>query len=347
MKHFFYLSVLSVLILTSCTSGYKKGDNGIEYKIISSGNGNTLVNGDYMQMHITQMYKDKNKDTLLGDTREVMPRVEMFDSSNTPPSYYKILKQVRKGDSLVLRLLTDSAFKDAPTQMAPFMHKGGYVYTTVKIINIFKTREEADSANKAEMKLGRPKIYKKEVEEAEKKLADSKQQIETDSKIIEDYLAKNNIKAIKGKWGTYIAIHSEGGGDKITNENVVTVNYTGRTLDSGKVFDSNLDPQFQHVEPLQVTMSQVGSVILGWTDALMQLKKGDKATIYIPSALAYGKNGNPPKINPDANLVFDIDIVDVITEDEMMARSQAIQQKIMEAQKLKEDSLQKASGSKK
>ena len=359
MRQFFYLPVICALFLAACTSGYKKGDNGIEYKIIADGSGNKLVSGNFIQMHITQQYKDKKLDTVLGNSRDMMPRIESFDSAGTPLAYFKILTQVRKGDSLVIRILTDSAYKDASPQqpMPPFMHKGGYIYTTVKVLNIFKTREEADSANAAEVKLARPMVKKKQMEEyikqvaaVEKRLAGEKAQIDMDSKIIEDYLAKNNIKATKIKWGTYVAIHAEGTGDKITNESVATVNYTGKTLDSATVFDSNVDPKFQHVGPYEVIISQLGqsnSVIPGWIDALLQLKKGDKATLYLPSSLAYGKQGRMPTIKPDAILIFDMDVVDVATEEQMMAKAEENQKKMQEAQKAVIDSLQKASANKK
>ena len=357
MKQLFYLSVLSVLFLTACTSGYKKGEEGLEYKIISDGKGQQLENGNFFQAHILQEYKDKKGDTVISDSRELMPQIIPFDSAKMPPASYKILRQLRKGDSLVMRILTDSVFKGGGQPMPAFMHKGSYLYTKVKILNVFKTSAEADSANLAEVKLARPLIKKKQqadfdkhVAELEKTFAENKTQIDKDSKIIEDYLAKNNIKATKGKWGTFIVIHNEGTGDKITNESIATVNYTGKTLDSMKVFDSNIDPKFHHVEPYQVTVGQIGGpegVITGWTDALLQLKKGDKATIYIPSSLGYGKSGRMPQIKPDDILIFDMDIVDVQTEEQMMAQAEEKQKKDQEKMKMMVDSLKNASSNKK
>lgn len=357
MRQFFYLPVLCVLFLAACSPGYKKGEGGLEYKIISDGKGQQLENGVFFQAHITQMYKDKNVDSVLSETREMMPQIVPFDSTRMPPASYKILKQLRKGDSLVMRITTDSAFKQAGQPMPPFMRKGAYLYTTVKILNIFKTAEQADSANAAELKLARPLIKKKQHEdfikqsaEIEKTFVANKPQIDKDSKIIEDYLAKNNLKATKGKWGTYVVIHTAGTGDKITHESIATVNYTGKTLDSMKAFDSNTDPKFQHVEPYQVTVGQLGGpsgVITGWTDALLQLRKGDKATVYIPSTLGYGKSGNPPSIQPDAILLFEMEIVDVQTEEQLMA--QAEEKRKLDDVKLKAmmDSLKNASANKK
>lgn len=333
MKQFIYLSAICMLALSACTGSFKKGEQGLEYKLITKGSGKTLGYGNFMQIHIKQVYGG-TKDTVLMDTHDYMSRVQVFDSVNTPVAFFKILKQLRKGDSVVIRMLTDSIFKDQRTQMPPFMKKGKFLYTHVSLINIFETQQQADSANQAEAIAAKPRIYKKQIEEIEKGLADKKANLAAESKIIEAYLAKNNIKATKTKWGTYVAITTEGTGEKLTTKDIAVVNYTGRTLDSGKVFDSNIDPQFQHVQPMEVSLAELGGVILGWPDALMQLKKGSKATAYIPATLAYGENGNGEKIKPGANLIFDLEVTDVMTEEAFMAKQKA-------AQKLQEEMMKK------
>jgi len=353
MRQFFYLSVLCALFLAGCSSSttYEKVEGGLEYKIISDGKGIKLENGNFLQAHITQSYKDKKIDSVLSETRELMPQIIPFDSLRMPPASYKVLLKLRKGDSLVMRMMTDSAFKSAGQPMPPFMHKGAYLYTTVKVLNIFKTSQEADSANAAEMKLARPMIKKKQQDDFNKQVADlqktlaaEKPQIDKDSKIIEDYLAKHNITATKGPWGTYIVIHTPGTGDKITNESIASVNYTGKVLDSTVAFDSNVNPKG---EPLQVAVGQISGMISGWIDALLQMRKGDKATIYIPSSLGYGKAGRAPKIKPDQILVFDMDIVDVQTEEQMMAQAEEKQKQDKVKMDAMMDSLKKVSANKK
>ncbi len=328
MKQFFYLSIICVVALSACTGSFKKGDNGLEYKIIAAGSGNKIGYGNFMQIHIKQVYGG-TKDTVLMDTRDYMPRIQVMDSINTPLSYYKIISQMRKGDSLVIRLLTDSAFKDAAQPIPAYMKKGKFLYTHVKLVNIFQSRDQADSANAAETAMAKPGIYKKQVEGIEKDLAEKKAQLEIDNKLIEDYLAKNNITAQKTKWGTYIAVSLDGTGEKLNNTQVASVNYTGRTLDSGRVFDSNTDPKFNHVQPYDVNLGEFGGVIIGWTDALLQLKKGTKATVYIPSSLGYGLQGNGEAIKPNQNLVFDIEIVDASTEEAFLAKQKAMQEEMM------------------
>jgi FKBP-type peptidyl-prolyl cis-trans isomerase FkpA len=328
MKQFIYLSAVCMLALTACTGSFKKGDKGLEYKIISQGSGKTIGYGNFMQIHIKQVYAG-TKDTLLMDTRDYMSRIQLLDSVSTPLAYFKILKQMKKGDSLVIRLLTDTVFNDPKNPMPPFMKKGKYLYTYVSLVNVFENKEQADSANQAETILAKPRIYKKQFEEIEKGLADKKADLDAETKVIEAFLAKNNIKATKTKWGTYVAITTEGAGEKLTSKDVAIVNYTGRTLDSGKVFDSNIDPKFMHVQPLEVNLGEFGGIILGWPDALMQLKKGSKATVYIPATLGYGAAGNGEKIKPGENLIFDMEVIDVTNEAAFAAKQKAMQEEMM------------------
>ena len=79
--------------------------------------------------------------------------------------------------------------------------------------------------------------------------------------------------------------------------------YTGK-FEDGKEFDSN-----QSKEGFEVKVGE-GSVIKGWEDALLRMRKGMKAKVTIPSELAYGKEGNSV-IPPNSTLVFDMEIVSV------------------------------------
>ncbi len=341
MKQFFYLSAICTLLLAACTGSFKKGDEGLEYKIIAKGSGKTIGYGEYMQIHVKQVYEG-TKDTVLLNSRDFMPRIQLFDSVNTPMAYFKIIRQMKKGDSLIIRILTDTAYKGSEQGMPPFMTKGKYIYTHVSLVNIFATQAQADSANKAESIGAKPRIFKKQVEEIEKDILNKKVQNDIDNKLILTHLSTNNIAASKTKWGTFIAIQSEGTGPTITNNDVVKVMYTGRTLDSNNVFDSNIDPKFNHPQPLEVNVGELGSVILGWSDALMNMKMGTKATIYIPSSLGYGLQGNGEKIKPNSNLVFDMEVIEVTSLDVIMARQEEFQRQMAEAEKRRMDSIQNA-----
>jgi FKBP-type peptidyl-prolyl cis-trans isomerase len=90
----------------------------------------------------------------------------------------------------------------------------------------------------------------------------------------------------------------------------ISMNYTGR-LEDGTAFDSNVDPKFNHVEPFIFTLG-AGQVIKGWDEGILGMKVGEKKTLTIPPEKAYGPNGIPGVIPPNATLIFDVEVVDVL-----------------------------------
>ncbi len=333
MKHFFYLLAVTSLLFSSCTKPFKKAESGLQYKIISDGKGKTIQNGNFFEIQFDQVYSGAGKDSVLMDSRDISNQIVTMDSAGIPPVYYKIFSQSRKGDSIVVKQLTDSIMKGGA--MPEFMKKGAYIIAHYKIVNVFETREAADSANKAQMVLARSRDSIKSIS-----------QLKTDDKAIADYIKKNNIQATKAPAGTYVEIINPGLGDAVDNSKVLKVYYTGRTLNEGKVFDSNTDSATGRTEPIAVFMGAEpgtqGSVIKGWTDGLSLLKKGAKAKLYIPSSLAYGAQGAGGEIKPNTNLLFDVEVVDVLSQEEAQVDA-AAQQKRMEAEQKKAmDAMQKA-----
>jgi FKBP-type peptidyl-prolyl cis-trans isomerase len=87
---------------------------------------------------------------------------------------------------------------------------------------------------------------------------------------------------------------------------VVSMNYTG-TLADGTVFDSNIDPKFNHVEPFDFTLG-AGQVIPGWDKGIVGMKVGEKKTLVIPPEDAYGAKGIGP-IPGNATLTFQVELL--------------------------------------
>jgi FKBP-type peptidyl-prolyl cis-trans isomerase FkpA len=324
MKHSIYLLAVTCLLLASCNKPFKKAEGGLQYKIISDGKGKTLKNGDFFEIQIDQHYKGTGKDTLLFDSKTVGNQIVPMDSASIPPVYFKIFKEARKGDSIIVKQLTDSLMKNGGNT-PPFMKKGAYLIFNYKIVNVFETKESADSANRAQLEIARGKDSVKAIE-----------QLKKDDKTITEYLAKNNIKAVKAPQGTYVEIISQGTGPLIDTSVSVQVFYRGKTL-AGKEFDSNMDTTSgQPKTPLLIAMVQDPSrgltVIKGWTDGLTLLSKGAKAKFYIPSTLAYGPQAQGPDLGANEILVFDIEVADLLNRDKAVIENEKAR-KIMMAQR--------------
>lgn len=331
MKQFIYLFAVATVLLASCTGGaFKKSEKGMEYKIISNGTGKTIQNGNFFEIQVEQTYKDKGFDTVLYDSRKLANQIISLDSAQMPPAYYKIFSLLKKGDSVVVKQLVDSVMKEG-SNTPPFMKKGGSLIVYYKIANVFLTKESADSA------------YKLLMEQA--KLKDSLNslvQIKKDDKIISDYLTAKNIKAQKTAKGVYVEILQEGTSEKVTDSVGVKMRYTGKNF-AGVAFDSNIDSQFHHTELLPVDMWEP-RVIPGWVDGLRMLSKGTKARFYIPSSLGYGERGQAPKIAPNENLIFDVEVVELTDKKQAMAEQMAMQQKAMQQQQQMQEMQQKMKG---
>ncbi|MFH1366065.1 MAG: FKBP-type peptidyl-prolyl cis-trans isomerase [Patescibacteria group bacterium] len=89
----------------------------------------------------------------------------------------------------------------------------------------------------------------------------------------------------------------------------VSMNYTGR-LEDGTVFDSNVDPKFNHVQPFDFTLG-AGQVIPGWDKGIVGMTVGEKKTLTILPEDAYGANGIPGVIPPNSTLIFDVELIGI------------------------------------
>jgi FKBP-type peptidyl-prolyl cis-trans isomerase len=101
--------------------------------------------------------------------------------------------------------------------------------------------------------------------------------------------------------------------NQVNNEQVakpgdtVAMNYTG-TLADGTVFDSNVDPKFNHVTPFVFTLG-AGQVIQGWDKGIVGMKVGEKKHLVLAPEDAYGATGAGNVIPPNATLTFDVELL--------------------------------------
>ncbi|ASZ12825.1 FKBP-type peptidyl-prolyl cis-trans isomerase [Chitinophaga pendula] len=263
------------LFLASCGGGTgdKKTPLGVDYTVHKAGNGAQLKLGDTVLMNITQ----KINDSLLTESLKLAgaPVPVVIAKGQQKYDLMDGLTLLKEGDSATFIIPWDSL---PEMQRPPFGKKGDKLKIIFAIKNVYS----------------------------------SAKQNEKDAKDIKEYLDKNKLKATKTPEGVYVAVTQEGAGEQPKTGDTVSVHYTGKLL-SGKTFDSSLDSTLRPGMPLEPIKFPVGQgfVIKGWDAGIATLKKGSKATLLIPSGLAYGLMGAPPNIPANSILVFTVELVDV------------------------------------
>lgn len=103
----------------------------------------------------------------------------------------------------------------------------------------------------------------------------------------------------------YYEVKKAGSAVKAVAGKSVKVHYSGYLTD-GKMFDSSVE----RGEPIEFPLGQ-GRVIPGWDEGIAMMSVGDKLRLVIPYTLAYGEQGRPPMIPAKADLIFDVELIDV------------------------------------
>jgi len=152
-----------------------------------------------------------------------------------------------------------------------------------------------DASMKAKMKDA-------ETKKAEDSLAEGK-------KFLAENAKKEGVKVTES--GIQYEVLKEGTGEKPKATDTVKVHYKGTFL-NGETFDSSYDRGQPATFPLN-------RVIKGWTEGVQLMSVGSKFKFTIPSDLAYGKRGNPPRIPGNSVLQFDIELLDIIKPEKPVA----------------------------
>jgi FKBP-type peptidyl-prolyl cis-trans isomerase len=98
-----------------------------------------------------------------------------------------------------------------------------------------------------------------------------------------------------------------GTGPEVKKGDRIYVHYTGWLAENRQVFDSSRDRN----EPFVFTVG-AGEVIKGWDMGVVGMKKGGKRMLHIPAALGYGEKGAPGAIPPNADLLFEVELLRIV-----------------------------------
>jgi FKBP-type peptidyl-prolyl cis-trans isomerase FkpA len=299
MRNLFILLAATVLF-GSCNTSYEKTKSGLRYKIIKGKGGNKLKVGDFVKFN--QVVAIPERDTVINTTYGKMPGYVKIDTgAGSVYSFVEVLQKMSVGDSAVIIFSVDSLKKK---NMIPdydnTLRRGGQITFKLKVLKSYANEAEVNADYQNDLKAEQDRRQK----EAE---AASQNEI----KELDEYIKKNNIKAVKTPSGAYVEIQNEGLAPKADTGTTAIVYYNGKLLKDGTTFDSNKDPKFNHTQSLNVPIG-TGSVIQGFDEGLRMFGKGGKGRIFIPSFIGYGAQGSPPVIPPSATLIFEVEMSDVL-----------------------------------
>jgi len=292
--------------------GYKKTKSGILYKIIGNGKDPLVKEGNVIKFNY--LVKLGSKDTILNSSYGKMPGYQPITAPNpmAPGGDYsptEIFPMLHNGDSAVVVQMIDSLLKKNPMQqLPPYIKKGDKLIITFKITHVFPSDSLARLDNQQEAAKDQVRQQAEHAVELAKRKKEAEEDLKTQVPELAKWLADKKINAQKAGRGTFVEIKDPGTGVQADSGMYATVRYTGKSLADGKVFQSNMEANQQ---PFTFVVG-TGAAIPGWDDGLKLFKKGGKGTLYIPGALAYGKNPPPGSpFKPDESLAFDIVVEDV------------------------------------
>ncbi|CAA0147317.1 peptidylprolyl isomerase [Tenacibaculum maritimum] len=162
----------------------------------------------------------------------------------------------------------------------------------IHIIRIGKEAKKFDAA----------KVFEEELLNVEEKEKERQKKLEELKKKFQEKMGIS--KATKTDSGLRFLQIQEGKGKKVNPAQATTVNYTLYTAE-GKKIDSTIDKG----APFTFTIDAMG-MIAGWKEGVKMMREGEKARLFIPDYLGYGKRGAGP-IPPSSDLIFEIEILKV------------------------------------
>lgn len=319
MRFFLFLPLAALPALaqaqTTPTPGFERLPSGTEYRLFRRDAAgrytprtqvappsptDTSRAGQFMMMHVSYL---TGRDSVLQSSRQLthgQPVPIPIASGFRKGSPEEAFAMLQPGDSAVFRLPVDSLFRGRP--VPPELRRSGNVLvlqgTAVRLVDQATAMAAAQSLQQTA-----------QAEQQRRARAHQAEQGPKDNAAITNYLNTNKLtaQAKKTAGGTWYIITKRGTGPLPQTGQTVSVRYRGTVLATGKEFDAS---DKHGGAPFDFVLG-TGQVIPGWDQGIAMLPKGSTATLLIPSSLAYGSRGAGADIPADANLRFDVELVNI------------------------------------
>lgn len=269
---------------------------GNRYEVLRAGTGNPPKSGDFVYFHATMQTEG---DSVLVNTREVggdLPVMKvapdsLVDNEQIGP-VEDVIRFLRVGDSAVVRVNL-AQFPSKP----PGMENDSVLLYYIMPQEIVSEEEFTERQNKlqAEMEAKRAAVTAREPE-----------MLEFAESVHRDYKAGKLADVQTTESGLKYVIHEEGSGPRAEVGRGVVVQYIGKLVENGNVFDQS----FQRGQGIPFPLGQ-GRVIPGWDEGIALLKEGARASLFIPAELGYGAQGAGGDIPPNSELMFYVELEEV------------------------------------
>lgn len=288
-------AAIAAAFFTSCKNspydGYDTSESGVYYKFYEQNeDGKKPVEGDFVSVRM--IYKN-DKDSVLFNSKDFTKNPDgtldfPLTKSTFKGSFEDALAMMGEGDSASFKISADSVYLKTfgAKELPPYVAPGSMLTFETKLVKI-KSKEEVEKEMQAEQQ--------KQMEEMQKMMEQRKG---AEGGEIEDYLTKNKITLKPTESGLYYIEQKKGTGARVKEGDNVTVAYTLYLLDGTKMEENTAT----------FGLNQ-GAMIPGFIEGLTKMNVGGKATLLMPSALAYGEMGSR-SIPPYTPLLFEVEIKD-------------------------------------
>jgi FKBP-type peptidyl-prolyl cis-trans isomerase len=286
MKISKYMALGAVIFSFACADdsafpGYEVTESGLYYTINESGEGDQVEMEDIVTIDL----KYGSDDSTLYDSEAVpFPTQLRVGPAAYNGDVMEGFTMLSVGDDASFKTSADSFFTIiAKSPMPDFIAPGSYLTFDIKILKA-QTYDELSAEKEAEAAVNKEK----------------------ETELMTSFLSENSITAEPTESGLIYVEQIAGDGPAAERGSMVKVHYIGRLL-TGEKFDASHD----RGEPIEFTLG-AGQVIPGWDEGIGMMNVGGKATLIIPSSLAYGEN--PPAgsiIGAYSPLVFDVELLEV------------------------------------
>jgi len=296
-------TVVAVIILASisfaCNTsknnypGFSETQDGLFYKFLTHGADTAKPHiGDKISAFMTYRTMD---DSVFSNSQAGVPFELPMMESIYKGDVFAALSMMSTGDSAIFVISSDSFFmKTVGAPRPEVLDSGSFFYLEVKVTKIMS-----------------PAQMDKERMETEKAMVD------IEKSTIADYIASNNLDVEVDPSGIFYNINKKGKGKQVTAGSFVTVNLLAKSIGpQGREFVNTYNDK-----PIDVEVG-TGRLGIGFETGILKLKVGDKATIISPFTLAFGAQGIRDVIPPFATIVYDVEIIKIISAEEMQAKQE-------------------------